>query len=284
MSSDNYILPAVRLENSNEFIILAEVDGAYAGLADILQLTEHETLHCAVFRHHVQEHIIAEFPHMYHRRDPLARLDRQDIYDIRALRDAARLGNEVALLSVHLTGVREEQDIVMGGGGEQHLHEVLLPCRHGGYALAAPLLGTVGIGGQTLYISRVSEGIDALLLLDEIFDVYIVLHVLYLRAALVSILVSYGDELFLQNAPEHLLAAEKFLVIGDLCFDLLVFRVQLFPVQTLQRFKTHIQYGLCLHVTETEALHKALLGVVVRCADYVDDFVDVILSNEQTFK
>ena len=42
------------------------------------------------------------------------------------------------------------------------------------------------------------KGIDALLLFDEVFDVYLVRDVLYLGNSVVAVLVAQGDELVLE--------------------------------------------------------------------------------------
>ena len=61
-------------------------------------------------------------------------------------------------------------------------------------------LGGVLADRGALDIARLGEGEDALLLLDQVLDVDLVLHVLDLRDPLVAVLVPDGGELVLQHA------------------------------------------------------------------------------------
>src|SRR5699024_12442464 len=90
------------------------------------------------------------------------------LFRSRAARGRARFGYLVALLAVDPAEAGEEEDVVVGRGGEHRLHIVLLARGHGADALAAAALGAVLGGGQALYIAAVRERVDALLLLDEV--------------------------------------------------------------------------------------------------------------------
>ena len=138
--------------------------------------------------------------------------------------------------------------------------------------------------GGALDVAAGGEGEDALLLLDEVLDVDLVLHVLDLGDALVAVLVPDGGELVLEHAPEHLLGAQQLLEVGDALLQLLVLVLQLLPVQALEGLEAHVQDGLGLDVVQAEALHQPLLGVVVAGADDVDDLVDVVLGDEQALQ
>ena len=170
----------------------------------------------------------------------------------------------------------------MGGGGEHGVHVVLLPGRHALSAHAALALGGVLAGAGALDIAPLRHGKDGLLLLNQILDIDFIGHVLNLRDPLVAKLVPDGDQLVLEHAPQLLLAGKKLVVVGDFLLQLLVLRLQLFPVQPLQTAQLHLQNGLGLHLVQAEALHQALLGVVIAGADDVDDLVDVVLGHQQT--
>lgn len=122
------------------------------------------------------------------------------------------------------------------------------------------------------------------LLLDQVFDVDLVLDFLNLGLPLVAELVPNFDHLAAKDSLEFVLVRQQFQIILDLFFQLVILALELFPVKTLQGFQPHVQNGLCLNVVQFEAIHQTLLGVVVSRADDVDNLVDVILGNEQTFQ
>ena len=169
----------------------------------------------------------------------------------------------------------------MGGSGENGVHHILLPGLDADPAPAAPLLGGVGGRGHALDIAPAGEGEDVQLLGDEILEVDLVLHILDLGLAVVAELVGDGLQLLLEDAAHQGRVAQHLQVIGDLFLQLLVFVLQLFPVQTLQGLQPHIQDGLGLDVIQAEALAQPLLGVVVAGADDMDDLVNVVLGDEQ---
>ena len=78
----------------------------------------------------------------------------------------------------------------MRRGGEHRLHIVLLAQRLRAHALAAALLHRIFIRRDALDVPAVREGEDTRLLLDEIFDVDLVLNILNLSLARVAVLVA----------------------------------------------------------------------------------------------
>ncbi len=141
---------------------------------------------------------------MEYRGDLLALLDLDKVYYIRASRRSVRGGDVIALLAVDLAEAREEQQVIVGRGCEHGLDVVVVLGAHGLYALAAAALAAVFGNGDALDIAAVGQGEDALLLVYEVLEVYLLLDVLYLRPSLVAVLVPDGDELVLENASYHL--------------------------------------------------------------------------------
>ncbi len=77
----------------------------------------------------------------------------------------------------------------MCGGGEHGVHVVLLLGGHGLVALSSLALETVLAGGGSLDVAAVGEGVDALLLLNEVLHVQIVLVKADLGDAVIAVLV-----------------------------------------------------------------------------------------------
>ena len=138
--------------------------------------------------------------------------------------------------------------------------------------------------GRRLYIAAVRERVDALLLLDEVLDVYLVLDVLYLGLARVAELVAQGGQLVLQDALYLLGVGQQALVVGDALLQLGVFLFQLLAVEALEGLQAHVEDGLGLYLVEAEAGHEVVPRVVVAAADDADDLVDVVLGDEQALE
>ena len=172
----------------------------------------------------------------------------------------------------------------MGGRREHRHHLVLLPGGHALLAHAALALGGVFADGGALDVAGLGEGEDALLLLDEIFDVDLVLHILDLRLALVAELLRQSGQLLLEDLPHQRVVGQHTAEVGDALLQLVILLLQLFPIQTLQSLQAHVQNGLRLHLIQPEARHEVFAGVVVALADDLDDLVDIVLGDEQTLQ
>ena len=277
-------LVAVGLPHADELIPLVQGDAADARLACSVDGGELDALDGAAAGDHYQIAVLGEFPQVDHGGDLFILLDGQHIDQVGAPGGAARLGDLIALFAVDPALVGEKEDEIVGGGGEHGVHIVLLLGGHGGNALAAPALGLVGGGGGALDVAAGGEGEDALLLLDEILDVDLVLHVLDLGHPVVAVPVPDGGELVLEHAADLLLTGEQLIEVGDARLQLLVFVLQLLLLQPLEPLELHVQDGLGLHVAEAEAVHQVLLGVVVALPDGLDHRVDVVLGNQQALQ
>ena len=198
MGGDQNMGMAVGFNDGHQLVALVQIDGAQAVLTDIFQQRHIQTLGGAVFGNHGQLQIaVADVAEVQHRLYPLVGFHLNHIDHGDALGRLAAFGYLIALLAVDLTRVGEEQQVIVGGGGEHIGHIVLLT---GGDALlphAALALGAVLTDGCALDIAVLRQRIDALLLLDEILDVDLILHILNLGLAVVTELVGDGLQLFL---------------------------------------------------------------------------------------
>ena len=284
VGGDEDVFLAGGLDNGDKLVPFVEGERADAVCADIFQRALLHALDGAVSCY---EHEIAVLIHAapaYHCADALVGVYLDDVHDIAAARVSAGFGDGVAFLYEGAPLIREEEDEVMRGGGKDRFHIVLLLGRHGTDSLAAAALSAILADGQALDIAAVRERKHALLLLDKVLNVYFVGDVLNLGHALVPELVAQGNKLVLQDALYLLGVCEQTLEVVYLLLKLLILKLKLLAVETLQRDKAHIAYRLCLHLAETEALHQVLLCVVVAGAYDVDDLVDIVLRDEQTLQ
>ena len=221
---------------------------------------------------------------MKHGLHPFALLHLENIDDVGTLGSLTGDGDLIALLPVDLSAIGEEEEIVMGGGGEDIRHIVLIPGGDALLAHAALGLGRILADGGALDVARLGEGEDALLLFYEILNVNLILHVLDLGLTVIAVLIGNGGELFLEDLLDKTFVREDPVIISDPLFQFLVFPLQLFPVKTLEGFQAHIQNRLGLDLIQSEASHQCFLGVIIAGTDDLDDLVNIVLGDEQTLQ
>ena len=107
----------------------------------------------------------------------------------------------------------------MGGADEHLLHDVFFLAGHAGNAAAAALLGLIGGLELALDIACLGEGIDALLLGDEVFDVHLAADGLDLGAALVAKPLLHLQQLVLNDLQHPGVVGQDVFPILDLCLQ-----------------------------------------------------------------
>ena len=226
MGGDEHPVVPPGLRHGDQLVALVQRQSADTVVPQVLQRADLQPLHRAVPGGHKQiQLLIRRLPEVEHGLHPLARLHLQNVDDVHALGGLAALRDLIPFLAVDLARVGKEQDIVMGGRGEHIHHRVLLPGGDALLAHAALALGGVFADRRALDVAVLRQGKDALLLLDEILDVQLVLHVLDLRLALVAVLFGDGGQLFLEDRLHQILVAQYPQIVGDTLLQLLVLRL-----------------------------------------------------------
>ena len=151
MGGDQEILAAVRLLHGDEGVALLQRQCPDANVLEILQGLHRQALHGAVPRHHGEEELaLRAGTVVQHGLHPLAGLHLDEIHDIAAPGGLAGLGDLVALLAVDLAGVREEEEVIVGRGGEDVGDGVLLPGSDALLSHASLALGGILADGGAL--------------------------------------------------------------------------------------------------------------------------------------
>ena len=274
----------VRLPHGNQLVALVQPQGPYPHIPDVLQRRHRQTLYRAVAGNHHQEQIrIVQRSCVNDRLNFLSLLHRKHVDNIGPLGRLAGLRYLIAFLPIDPAGVGEEEQIIVGRRGEHIRHIILVPGGDALAALSALGLGGVLTGGGPLDVPRLGEGKDTLLFFNQVFNVDVVLGKADLCLTVVAVLVPDLLQLGFQHPPEHLFIGQELVEIGNLLFQLGILRLQLLPVQPLERNEPHVTNRLGLHVVQLEPLHQPVLRVVVAGTDNPDDLVNVVLGNEQTF-
>ena len=244
-------------------IALVQGNADQAGTADVGVLFQRGALDEALLSDHRHEAallfcVLALADHI---RDLFAFRQLQQVHDVGALAGAAALGDGVALDAEQTAPVGDEQDIIVGGTDEHLLHDVFFLAGHAGNAAAAALLGLIGGLELALDIAGLGQGIDALLLGNEVFDVHFAVHGLDLGAALVTEALLHLQQLILDDFQHTGVVGQDVLPIPDLSLQSTQLFLDLQDLQTGQTAQLQFHDGVGLRVIKAEALHDGGLGL-----------------------
>ena len=286
--AQNNLVTWVDAADVNKLVAVLEVDCNEAVLACTVVLR-----HCCLLDHTLlgSKHQVVVFWEVAgsdNCLDLLALCKRLDDVDY-----GATLGCSVAnrklvdLEAIHLTKVGKEQYVIMGGSNKEVLDKIVLFERNTLYSLTAALLGAINLNRNALYIASVSDGDNHILFGDKILNVQ-VLNVLVrdLRTTFVSVAVGNLTELISDNCQDLFLVGEKILVVGNVKSELGDLVNKILTCQAGETTQTHLKDCLALNLIQAKALVHALLclGIVLRAADDVDDFVNVINCGQKAFQ
>ena len=136
----------------------------------------------------------------------------------------------------------------------------------------------------TLDITHMRNGDNHIIISIEILGIELLSREDDLRTALVAILLLHLLQLVLDDLHLHTLVSQHCIVVVDTLLQLIALSSQLAVLQTGQSTQAHLHNCRSLQLRQTELLHQRLttrLGIL-RCADRVDHFVDIVLSDQQT--
>ena len=106
----------------------------------------------------------------------------------------------------------------------------------------------------------------------------------YLRAALIAVLLLHCEELFLNHAENLVLVGQNRLKLLNKLMKFLQFSLNLIAFETLETAKLHRKNCCRLNFTQAKALHQSLIGIIIRFANRLNNFINMIDCNLQTFE
>ena len=162
-------------------------------------------------------------------------------------------------------------------------YEVALACRESDNALASAALCLVGVGRNSLDVTEMCECDRNILFIDQSLFIELALVCNDLGAAWISPLLLDLEQLVLDDSHQQMLVCEQALVVSDLFLQLFILGLDLLAFESLQLGEPHIEYRLCLDLAEPEPDHQLFFGVVVCRADGLDDLVDVVERDDESF-
>ena len=288
-------------DGGDEHVILLDLDGDDAPLADIGEVSEVRLLHDAATGG--KEDVLLGIPGGLHtactaaggRLDPhgggdlLAGLEVQDIGDRFSLGRAAHLGNLVDALDIAAACLGEEDEIVVRAGGEEVLDEVIilgvvlrLLGSHADDPLATALLGAVRADGRSLDEPLVGDCDDASLVGDEVLDGDLPLLRNELGETGAGMLVPDGLQLGLDDREDALLAGKDVEEVLDGLEKLLILVVELVTLEPGQLVETQLKDGVGLRLAEAVLALVVETGLVAQEDAELLDFLLAEAERQQT--
>ena len=200
-------------------VALVQRDADEAALADVGVLLQRGALDEALLGDHGDETalVVLVLGVAEHVGDLFALGQLQQVDNVGALAGTAALGDGIAFLAEEAALIGDKEDIIVGGADKHLLHDVFFLAGHAGNAAAAALLGLIGGLELALDIAGLGEGVDALLLGDEVFDVHFAGDGLDLGAALVTKALLHVQQLVLDDLQNAGVVGEDVLPILDFC-------------------------------------------------------------------
>ena len=284
-------------DGGDEHVILLDLDGDDAPLADVGEVSEVRLLHDAATGG--EEDMLLGIPSGLHTAcaaaggrldahgggDLLAGLEVQNVGDRFSLGRAAHLGNLVDTLDVAAAGLGEEDEVVVRACGEEVLDEVIilgvvlrLLGGHADDPLATALLGAVRADGRSLDEPLVGDGDDAPLVGDEVLDGDLPLLGNELGETGAGMLVPDGLQLGLDDREDALLSGKDVEEVLDGLQEFLILVVELVTLEPGQLVETQFKDGVGLRLAE------AVLSLVVETglmAQEDAELLDFLLAEAQ---
>src|SRR5690606_7691221 len=188
--------------------------------------------------------------------DRLPRFDANQVDDRDAAGGAPGVGQLPDLELEDTATVGEEEEAVVGAGGDNAVDAVFLAQGHPGHAAAAAVLLAVGAVGDPLDVTAVGNHDQDADVGDEILVGDLARYVLDQRAALVAELVAELDQLFPDYRQDLCRVGQQLLQPGDLLEQIAVLVLDLVPLQRGQAAQLHVEDGVGLDLGEAEAIDE----------------------------
>ena len=173
----------------------------------------------------------------------------------------------------------------MCAGHEDFIDHVVLDGGHAADSHAAAVLSLECVAAHTLDITHPGHRHDNILIGDQILVGQLIVKS-DLCAALIAVFVADQDDLFADDAEQLVVITENRLVLGDPCEKFFVLVLDLLPLQSGQGAQAHLDDRVRLNIGKIKAFHE--FGFrnldIFRTADDLDDFIDVIEGDQQTFQ
>ena len=168
---EHHVIGIRHFPHGDELVSLLEAESYHAALAAAGVQRGAGTFDHALLGREQEIAVLGKFAHRKGVGNPLVLFQRQQVGNMHTFGGTAAFRHLMHLKLMHAPLVGEEQQILMIGGGEELLYEVVLGRMQPGYPLAASLLLLVIGQRGTLDVAAAGQGDDHILIGNEVFNV-----------------------------------------------------------------------------------------------------------------
>ena len=254
--------------------------------ADVLEFMEERLLDQPFFGYHEQVHRRVDLVEVDEGVDFFAIGQGQDIDGSNALRvTAVSFRNFISLQAIDAAEVGEEQDRIPCRCIEQVVYSVFILRSHALDTAASLVLRMVYIGVDALHVTPAGQRKDHAFVRNHVFDGKIRRIGYDLRAPFITEFFLSIEEFRLYDFHNFVFICQNATQVSNAFFQFRIFFFDFFAFQAGQSTQTHVEDGNGLFFAEAELAHQRLFGNIVcrRFTNCLDDFIDVVQSNEQAF-
>ena len=187
---------------------------------------------------------------------------------------------------IDLPGVREEQERLVRGRGEEGHDKILFLDAHPDLALAASPLRPIEGDRVALDVAGMRNRDDHFFVRDHVFqgDLRFFFH--DLRAAVVLVGLAHLDQLILDDRANQRFAAQDRLEMLDLLQDLFIFLDEFVALQLREPLEPHLQNRIRLDFAQRKLPHQAGSGFIgrLRPSDQGNHRIQVIERDLETLE
>src|SRR5262249_24545805 len=229
------------LDHLHQLVVAVEIDGLEAAADRRVELRDARLFHDAVPRREEQVGTVLVRAGVDDRLNLLSLVQRDEVDEGSTSGGALLHRNLMSAQAVYPAPVREEQQVRVGGRGEQVGHVVVVTQVAALHAAAAPALAPEGVGGDGLDVTLLRENDDDLFVLDQIQGVELAGVDGDPGPTLSAVAIAYLSELVLDHRAQLLLAAEDRLELLNAVPQLAHLVPQFLTLQLRQPPELHIE-------------------------------------------
>ena len=222
--------------------------------------------------------VFGEFLHRTDRGELLLGAHRDEVDDRFSFTRRADFRDLVHFTPVHLSAIGEDEYVIVGGGNEEPIHEVLVTGPHADPPLAPAFLLAVNVDRTSLDIAPMGHGDDHVLFHDHVLHPNLAGLGDDLGATGIGVLFLDFEKLLSEDLLDPRFAGQNGFQLRNQLLDLFVLVYDFLALHPSQAMELEIENRLGLDLRELVTGDQLLprLGGRARGTDEVDDLIQMI--------
>ena len=230
--------------------------------------------------------IILEFLNRNNCGDFFSLFDGEQVDDGSTFSSASCFGDFITFLTVNLTFISKEQDIMVSGGEEQVLSAIIrFFATTTGFTYATAFLVAEVIQSLTFDITLMANGNYDIFFCDKVFNIHIGSIGRNFSTTSIAKFLLHQKQIFFNDVHYFAFISQYAFQPVDLFHNIDVFVINFLTFQTGQALQAHIKDCLRLALAKIEFFHQGSFRNIRSRAvtNGLDYFIKIIKSNFQTF-